>query len=112
MGHQVIKLQNPLKTLGFLQFYRFKTVKDRIIPYSIPEPQFFSYFPYLVAGIMEQKINSIKQNRAGNAITAFPAPRIVQTALTSYPPPRMHPRSLPLALPSEIPYRRCQSHSQ
>lgn len=31
MGHQVIKLQNPLKTLGFLQFYRFKTVKDRII---------------------------------------------------------------------------------
>lgn len=29
MGHQVIKLQNPLKTLGFLQFYRFKTVKDR-----------------------------------------------------------------------------------
>lgn len=34
MGHQVIKLQNPLKTLGFLQFYRFKTVKDRIIPYS------------------------------------------------------------------------------
>ena len=35
MGHQVIKLQNPLKTLGFLQFYRFKTVKDRIIPYPI-----------------------------------------------------------------------------
>ena len=34
MGHQVIKLQNPLKTLGFLQFYRFKTVKDRIL-YSI-----------------------------------------------------------------------------
>lgn len=33
MGHQVIKLQNPLKTLGFLQFYRFKTVKDRIIRY-------------------------------------------------------------------------------
>lgn len=33
MGHQVIKLQNPLKTLGFLQFYRFKTVKDRIITY-------------------------------------------------------------------------------
>ena len=32
MGHQVIKLQNPLKTLGFLQFYRFKTAKDRIIP--------------------------------------------------------------------------------
>ncbi len=32
MGHQVIKLQNPLKTLGFLQFYRFKTVKDRNIP--------------------------------------------------------------------------------
>lgn len=31
MGHQVIKLQNPLKTLGFLQFYRFKTVKDRDI---------------------------------------------------------------------------------
>lgn len=31
MGHQVIKLQNPLKTLGFLQFYRFKTVKDRNI---------------------------------------------------------------------------------
>ena len=31
MGHQVIKLQNPLKTLGFLQFYRFKTVKDRIL---------------------------------------------------------------------------------
>ena len=82
MGHQVIKLQNPLKTLGFLQFYRFKTVKDRIIPYSIPEPQFFSYFPYLVAGIMEQKINSIKQNRAGNAITAFPAPRIVHGSLT------------------------------
>ena len=34
MGHQVIKLQNPLKTLGFLQFYRFKTVKDRIIVYA------------------------------------------------------------------------------
>lgn len=34
MGHQVIKLQNPLKTLGFLQFYRFKTVKDRIIAYA------------------------------------------------------------------------------
>ena len=32
MGHQVIKLQNPLKTLGFLQFYRFKTVKDRRSP--------------------------------------------------------------------------------
>lgn len=36
MGHQVIKLQNPLKTLGFLQFYRFKTVKDRIVP-KIPQ---------------------------------------------------------------------------
>lgn len=35
MGHQVIKLQNPLKTLGFLQFYRFKTVKDRILLHSI-----------------------------------------------------------------------------
>ena len=34
MGHQVIKLQNPLKTLGFLQFYRFKTVKDRIVSQS------------------------------------------------------------------------------
>lgn len=34
MGHQVIKLQNPLKTLGFLQFYRFKTVKDRIISWE------------------------------------------------------------------------------
>lgn len=34
MGHQVIKLQNPLKTLGFLQFYRFKTVKDRSIFHS------------------------------------------------------------------------------
>lgn len=41
MGHQVIKLQNPLKTLGFLQFYRFKTVKDRIIALrtSIWQPQ-------------------------------------------------------------------------
>lgn len=37
MGHQVIKLQNPLKTLGFLQFYRFKTVKDRILTeYRLP----------------------------------------------------------------------------
>ena len=34
MGHQVIKLQNPLKTLGFLQFYRFKTVKDRSIAWK------------------------------------------------------------------------------
>lgn len=46
MGHQVIKLQNPLKTLGFLQFYRFKTVKDRIIPCSIDAMQeyFFQFF--------------------------------------------------------------------
>lgn len=53
MGHQVIKLQNPLKTLGFLQFYRFKTVKDR----NISHPQTKSkgqitypllLFPYLI----------------------------------------------------------------
>ena len=31
MSHQARKLQNPLKTLKVLQFYRFKTVKDRII---------------------------------------------------------------------------------
>lgn len=49
MGHQVIKLQNPLKTLGFLQFYRFKTVKDRIlrhygyiVNFRILNPHFFS----------------------------------------------------------------------
>lgn len=39
MGHQVIKLQNPLKTLGFLQFYRFKTVKDRILTEIIKKVQ-------------------------------------------------------------------------
>lgn len=44
MGHQVIKLQNPLKTLGFLQFYRFKTVKDRIIPY----PAVFFHYEFLL----------------------------------------------------------------
>ena len=42
MGHQVIKLQNPLKTLGFLQFYRFKTVKDRIIIGLGVEIKFFA----------------------------------------------------------------------
>ncbi len=42
MGHQVIKLQNPLKTLGFLQFYRFKTVKDRILyPGSLGKSSLF-----------------------------------------------------------------------
>lgn len=41
MGHQVIKLQNPLKTLGFLQFYRFKTVKDRIITSWIVNCKYF-----------------------------------------------------------------------
>jgi hypothetical protein len=43
MGHQVIKLQNPLKTLGFLQFYRFKTVKDRIIIGLGVEIKFFCW---------------------------------------------------------------------
>ena len=33
MSHQARKLQNPLKTLKVLQFYRFKTVKDRSIAY-------------------------------------------------------------------------------
>ena len=41
MGHQVIKLQNPLKTLGFLQFYRFKTVKDRIIKEKVTFCKYF-----------------------------------------------------------------------
>ncbi len=49
MGHQVIKLQNPLKTLGFLQFYRFKTVKDRILTYrngavNVSEKRIISYY--------------------------------------------------------------------
>lgn len=43
MGHQVIKLQNPLKTLGFLQFYRFKTVKDRIIIRHHPKVNAMQY---------------------------------------------------------------------
>lgn len=44
MGHQVIKLQNPLKTLGFLQFYRFKTVKDRIIAHGFLHCNHYFYF--------------------------------------------------------------------